>query len=586
MHSKDALMLRQTGEHLRQLRRQHGLTQAKLGGGHYSKSYVSAVERGSITPSPAALSYFAERLNKPRDYFEQVVQQRTEAEQFLLPTYVPFLFTSDIETSEANTLLELLLTQPTLYPMVHVRRFAALPLEDVATFPSLTHARYVFFKGLLAQKEGNHALALAAFEYALVLTPGIYQAAVLDAIGIHYALLKSYAIALSYHERALRLLEEGRTDTKFSPAERDREQPFDLPLLLELHCGEDCRLSGLYTQAVKHYTNARNYLRNTHDISVTGQVYLGLGYCLYASLYQPPTRLSPAPTCEEQEHTFQQAIGFLLQSRMLYQASQELSGETQVRLLQALVLLDFSSWKQQQMQQSARDTQMLSIAQCRTLLEDAQEQCEQIVIGWRNTDRNEQALIAEEPSIASALAYLTRIYCQRATLGRLENHSDTARLACARATNLCQKLLEVVREEDLSWAMIDQFLVLSKEHSGAYSALPKPPRHSLLDTTTRSSVGQHTIYLAIAEVADELGKVADTATHAELCFSYANQYCRLALAMARRALAEKACDPGYATRSYLRCMNMLQARITLDVPLSEETARELLHILQEQAPLC
>ena len=582
MYAKDALTLRQAGERIRQLRRRHGLTQTELGGEHYSKSYVSAVERGSITPSPSALSYFAKQLDKPHDYFEQFFQQRTEAEQFLLPIHVPSLLRSDVETPEVNTLLELLLTQSMLYPAVHVRKFAALPPEDATAFPSLAQARYVFFKGLLAQKEGNHALALAAFEYALVLTPGLYQATVLDAIGMHYAFVKKYNVALSYHERALAMLK----DAGLVPAERHEEQHFDLPLLVELHCGDDCCHLGLYTRAVKHYTHARNCLRNAHDISVTGQIYLGLGYCLYASLYQQPTLFSSTYACEDQEHTLQQAVSFLLQSRMLYQASQDLSGAPLSRLLQALVLLDFSAWKQQHLQLSGNDGQAFSIAQCRTLLDDAQEQCEQIIMGWRNTDVDGQVLAAEEPIISSALAYLTRIYCRRATLGRLEGHNDTARLACARATNLCQKLLEVMTAEDLSWGMIDQFLALTKEHPGDYASLPPPPDRSLLDETTRSSMSQHAVCLAIAEVAEERAKMADTADYAELCFASANQYCQLALALVRRAVEEKECDPGCASRSYLQCMNMLQARTALNWPLAEESAQELLQILKEQAPFC
>ncbi len=48
MYSKDALTLHQTGEHIRQLRQQFGLTQTELGGAHYSKSYVSVVEEHAL----------------------------------------------------------------------------------------------------------------------------------------------------------------------------------------------------------------------------------------------------------------------------------------------------------------------------------------------------------------------------------------------------------------------------------------------------------------------------------------------------------------------------------------------------------
>ncbi|HEU5231200.1 MAG TPA: helix-turn-helix domain-containing protein [Ktedonobacteraceae bacterium] len=575
MYSKDTLILRQTGEHIRQLRRQCSLTQTELGGDHYSKSYVSAVERGSMTPSLVALRFFAERLNKPHDYFEHFFRPHEQSEHFLLPIHTPFLTRSDVKTPDINPLLELLLAQSALYPAVLVRRFAALSFEDMATFPALAHARYVFLKGLLAQKEGEHALALVAFEHALALTPRQYQAVILDAMGMQYVFGQHYTVALSYHERALGLLEEEWAGASSAATKGDKEKHFDLSLLLELHCGDDCRYSGLYTQAVKHYTNARNCLRTTHDISVAGQVYLGLGYCLYASLYQRTALLPSAYSDEEQERAFQQAIGFLLQSRMLYQASQDLAGETRSRLRHALVLLDFSAWKQQ----LEGDKRAFALMQCQALLENAQEQCEQIVIGWRSA--GDKALTAEKTLIFSALAYLTRVYCQRATLGRLEDHVDTARLACIRATGLSQKLLEIAAEENLSWAMVDQFLALSKDHPGVYASLPQPPQHTLLETAGCSSICQYEIYSAIAEVAEERGRMADTPDYAQLCFSSANKYCQLALKMIRAAVEKQECDPGYATRSYRQCISLLQARTQAALPLSEETAQELLAILKE-----
>ena len=57
------------GEFIRQTRRQQNITQTELGGPRFSKSYVSAVERNKITASSEALTFFAEQLRQPRDYF-------------------------------------------------------------------------------------------------------------------------------------------------------------------------------------------------------------------------------------------------------------------------------------------------------------------------------------------------------------------------------------------------------------------------------------------------------------------------------------------------------------------------------------
>jgi HTH-type transcriptional regulator, quorum sensing regulator NprR len=44
------------------------LTQQEVAGGHFSKSYISAIERGKMTPSVPALEYLAGRLQVPLAY--------------------------------------------------------------------------------------------------------------------------------------------------------------------------------------------------------------------------------------------------------------------------------------------------------------------------------------------------------------------------------------------------------------------------------------------------------------------------------------------------------------------------------------
>src|SRR5579884_2650817 len=73
-----------SGELIRQIRRQYNLTQTELGGERFSKSYVSAVERNKIVPSPQALQYFSERLGKPDDYFANLFQQSENMKQLAI----------------------------------------------------------------------------------------------------------------------------------------------------------------------------------------------------------------------------------------------------------------------------------------------------------------------------------------------------------------------------------------------------------------------------------------------------------------------------------------------------------------------
>src|SRR5690349_17603929 len=103
-------MQQSLGIYIRQLRRQMSLTQTELGGERYSKSYVSAVERGSILPSQDALRFFADQLYQPIDQFEpllQEAQQRKQSHPFVNSSSV--LMGEDNLHSEIITQLDLIL---------------------------------------------------------------------------------------------------------------------------------------------------------------------------------------------------------------------------------------------------------------------------------------------------------------------------------------------------------------------------------------------------------------------------------------------------------------------------------------------
>ncbi|MGB9809087.1 MAG: helix-turn-helix domain-containing protein, partial [Caldanaerobacter sp.] len=57
------------GRRIREERKRQFLKQGDLSGGEFSKGYISLIEKGKISPSLKALSYIAERLNKPITYF-------------------------------------------------------------------------------------------------------------------------------------------------------------------------------------------------------------------------------------------------------------------------------------------------------------------------------------------------------------------------------------------------------------------------------------------------------------------------------------------------------------------------------------
>ena len=57
------------GEKIKAARKGLGLTQQELGGGEFTKGYISQLEKGIVNPSMKVLTALARRLNKPVSYF-------------------------------------------------------------------------------------------------------------------------------------------------------------------------------------------------------------------------------------------------------------------------------------------------------------------------------------------------------------------------------------------------------------------------------------------------------------------------------------------------------------------------------------
>src|SRR6266487_4345642 len=197
------------GEFIRQTRRQQNITQTELGGTRFSKSYVSAVERNKITASSEALTFFAEQLRQPHDYFTSLLQQVGHVEQIAVFNRDSSLNTGNVTlTDESLTLLGILLENTELSSISLQYELPLLSTEVVATLPPPKQACYYFLMGLSARKKQNLVATLYAFEYALALTPASQRSVVLDELGMTYYLMQIYHTALGYHLRVLSLLTE------------------------------------------------------------------------------------------------------------------------------------------------------------------------------------------------------------------------------------------------------------------------------------------------------------------------------------------------------------------------------------------
>src|SRR6266516_1560392 len=396
------------GEFIRQARRQHNLTQTELGGSRFSKSYVSALERNKIASSPEALRFFAEQLGQPDDYFMSLGQQVDSIRQLSRPNVPGLLITSDTaHQDEALTLLDILLESTELHDLPARYDLPRLAPEVIAALPTSKQSHYYFLMGLIAKQKQNLTAALDAFERALALAADKHRPAILDELGVNYYIAKAYQAALGYHLRALSLLQN----------ESDSDVASGLRFKVELHCGDDYRALGAYQQARERYEQARLHLNPEHDMRTAGLLYMGLGYCTYILIHQKTALFTLPDECAtfgEMEREFQRALSFLLQSRSVYQVSGDRAGEISARLMLAMVLLDFSTRQRQMLQEKADTLGRHAVANCTVLLNDAEEQCRQVLLACQDLAAGASVPADLDATLYIALAYLVRIAVQRA----------------------------------------------------------------------------------------------------------------------------------------------------------------------------
>ncbi len=562
------------GEYIRQLRRQRSLTQTELGGIRYSKSYVSAVERDKIVPSHDALRFFATQLDQSAETFEQLLLQSEQIKQSSLripETYVDPV--DDHNEQEIVALLDLILQGKDYHTTPLPQIIANLSLDMGAQSSQQKQARYAFLKGLQAQKDGDLNTAQVNLEYASVLVPTEYQPAIFDALGINCFEACAYESALGYHTRALKLLEGSQ------------EQDADLLLRIELHCANDYHALRAHYEASLHYEQARRYLRATHNMQMAGELYLGLGYSLYASLYQTKAvHSSPSatlqPSYEEMDRTYQLALSFLLQSRTLYQVCSDQRGEFTARLTQTMVLLDFSTWRQHIALENARTSGRSPFTNCTSLLDEAEEQCRQVLLGWQGASSESTPPSVDQKIILyTACAYFARVFTQRATLARMGEYSDTAARERSLAISICQQILDSLQRQTFDWSLVHSTATLSGTSASYRSqALPR-----LLDSSL--IVDQHPIilteiYFAAGEISEELGKASTSSEYARMCYSSADNFLQLALSAAHFETSDKKRDSSYLMRIYQRYANILEQRL-IEPFAAEDTPQKVMSVFKE-----
>lgn len=562
------------GEHIRQLRRQHHMTQSELGAEHFSKSYISAVERDKIHPSTEALLFFTSQLHQSPGYFQK---WQSEASQELS-------LVSNASNEASKTQQEILILLDTLLENTETASFSLteeelphLSLQTVEVLSVNKRARYYFLRGLVTQEKRELEDARRNFEIALAFAPEPQQPAILDELGENYYQLKSYQVALEYHLRARRLLWQ-QASSLVNPI---------LQFRVELHCGCTYHALGDYQRACKHYELARQRLQPKQDVQTAGKLYLGLGYCTYMLI---KLRIAgditgyPSSTTEESEQAFQNAIGFLLQSRILYQVGRESQGEALARLTLTHVLLDLCKQREHAALKRAEETGMKAVLNISSLLEDAEEQCRQTIMLWQEYfETNRQPSSSIISNIYIALAQLVRTFTLRAVSGRINMYASTAQKELLQATSLCEQILDSLKSPTLPYALL-QKAIHTQTGSSIPTSLSLPRSSALMDQ--RHQAAEHMesyveISLAAAGVAEEIGRTARNKEYALLCFKRAEEYLLVALESAQRTSLEIHHNHNYMIYTYQRCIALLDERCQQVEAFQHDTTTSLLQILRQ-----
>ncbi len=382
-------------------------------------------------------------------------------------------------------------------------------------------------------------------------------------------LTHDYAGALRYHQRALRLLKE--------------QEQHDESVLqqLEYFCGDDCRALGYHEQACLHYAEASRRLQATNDLASAGRLYLGFGYCTYAALFQRVSSISRRKkSIDEIERVYQLAVGYLLQSRTLYQVSGDLSGEVHARLTQTMVLLDWSFWKYTLfLENRVQDGAKIRIVGVASLLDDAYEQCQQILLKLLERYGEQANPPAEIRSIViTIIAYLIRVTLRRALLARSDGYIDTATRERLLALRLCEWLLIVFEQPTFSWEMVKKSARISGNdityRSRSLTSLDVLTKTQAALANDVQTLGE--VCFAFGELAEEMALAEEEGEVETAHIQLADQCFQQAIASTRVERPTSDRDTSYALRVYQRYTTILENRMHVRI----DTARILLPLLQ------
>ncbi len=273
-------------------------TQQQLAGDTYSKSYISAVERGKMTPSVQALGVLAERLGLPMSYFLGESEADLSA---LAESSAAMRSTPERERIAREETLGLLLSEAEGLIRQHNPDAALEKLGTTDTLEELPvsqRPRWHLLQGWAWLLKQAHHEAIAALEKGLTLAENLRAQAPLSQkgslaetaerlrcfLGTAYYELGQPEMALEYHRRCLAAVNDG---TVTDP---------ELKLRIYMAQGHDYLLLNRYSEAIGFYEQASKQASDVDNLASEGMIYwqLGLAYKDSGDLTRARTNMQKA----------------------------------------------------------------------------------------------------------------------------------------------------------------------------------------------------------------------------------------------------------------------------------------------------
>jgi tetratricopeptide (TPR) repeat protein len=288
------------GERVRLARVAANLTQQELAGDMYSKSYISAVERGKMTPSFQALEVLAERLSRPISFF--LGEGEVDLEEFLgNPDFPPGLPEEERQRQEAEARQMLKDAEEWLtknqatkaLAVLHVEAHEApiaLPLSErprwywLAGWAGVWAKRFPEATGWLTRGLEVTDAARAQASPSRRVRLGEMAERIRYFLGVCYYDQAQPAKALEYHSRCLAAI----TDKVVTDPE--------LKLVIFKALGNDNSMLGRYEESITFYKQACKLAEDMNDPRQRGLAYWGLGqaYMSFDDLPRARTALQEA----------------------------------------------------------------------------------------------------------------------------------------------------------------------------------------------------------------------------------------------------------------------------------------------------